>query len=154
MGSAVNLSKRLRVYYSQSGIEKILIISTSRIFRALLKYGYSKFGLEILEYCDSDKCLEREQYYIDSINPDYNILKKAGSHLGYKHTEETIAKLVLALKGEKHPMFGKLHTEETLALMSRIKLGKKLSEETRKNYLKLLKEKKILCLVKSSRKKY
>jgi group I intron endonuclease len=130
IGSAGNLSKRLRVYYSPSGIEKILTISISRIFRALQKYGYHKFRLEILEYCDSDKCLEREQYYLDSINPEYNILRKAGSPLGYKHSAETIAKISLALKKEKHPMFGKKHSEETLALMSRIKLGKKFSKET------------------------
>ena len=131
MGSAGNLSKRFRVYFSESGIKKILMISTSRILRALLKYGYSNFCLEILEYCDSDKCLEREQYYLDSINPEYNILKKAGSSLGYKHTEETILKMGLALKGEKHPMFGKLHSEESIAQMSRVKMGKNLSEETR-----------------------
>jgi group I intron endonuclease len=125
------LSKRLRVYYSQPGLVKILNLSTSRIFRALLKYGYSKFRLEILEYCDYDKCLEREQYYLDSLNPEYNILKKAGSSLGYKHTKETIAKLALALKGEKHPMFGKFHSEESLAQMSKVKLGKKVSEATR-----------------------
>lgn len=139
MGSSGNLSKRFRVYFSESGIEKILTISTSRILRALLKYGYSKFRLEILEYCDSDKCLEREQYFLDSINPEYNILKKAGSPLGYKHTEETIAKIALALKGEKHPMFGKLHSEETLAFMSRTHLGKKISEETRKKISEALK---------------
>lgn len=34
-----------------------------------------------------------EQYYIDNLNPEYNILKVAGSTLGYKHTEETLAKL-------------------------------------------------------------
>jgi group I intron endonuclease len=92
VGSARNLSKRLRVYYSPSGVEKILLTSSSRFLRALLNYGYSKFRLQILEYCDSDKCIEREQYYLDSLNPEYNILKKAGSSLGYKHTEESIAK--------------------------------------------------------------
>lgn len=131
MGSSGNLSKRFHVYFSHSGLVKILNISTSRIFRALLKYGYTKFRLEILEYCDYDKCLEREQYYLDSLNPGYNILKKAGSSLGYKHTEETIAKIGLALKGEKHPMFGNFHSEETLAQMSNIKLGKQVSEATR-----------------------
>ena len=34
-----------RVYYSPTGIEKILKISTSRFLRALLKYGYSNFRL-------------------------------------------------------------------------------------------------------------
>jgi len=30
--------------------------------------------------------IEREQYYIDLLNPEYNILKIAGSRLGVKHT--------------------------------------------------------------------
>jgi hypothetical protein len=34
-----------------------------------------------------------EQYYLDLLNPKYNILKKAGSLLGFKHSRETIAKM-------------------------------------------------------------
>jgi group I intron endonuclease len=36
--------------------------------------------------------IEREQYYMNLLNPEYNILKIAGSTKGYKHTEETLAK--------------------------------------------------------------
>ena len=39
--------------------------SVSLIARALLKYGYSNFQLEILEYCKPLNCIEREQYFID-----------------------------------------------------------------------------------------
>lgn len=63
------------------------------INKALLKHGYSKFKLEILEYCDSKEVSKREQYYLDLVNPYYNILKKAHSSLGYKHTEESLAKI-------------------------------------------------------------
>jgi group I intron endonuclease len=61
----------------------------------LVKYGHSTFKLEILEYCEADRLiiLEREQYYIDLLKPEYNILKIAGSPLGYKHTEESLAKI-------------------------------------------------------------
>jgi len=77
VGSATNLSKRFRVYYSQLIIEQILNRSKSRILSAILKYGYSKFTIEILEYCNSKQDLiKREQYYIDLLNPEYNILKK------------------------------------------------------------------------------
>jgi hypothetical protein len=48
----------------------------SILIRALLKYGYSKFKLEILEYCEPNRCLEIEQNYINLLNPEYNILKK------------------------------------------------------------------------------
>jgi hypothetical protein len=37
--------------------------------------------------------LEREQYYLDKLKPLYNIVVKAGSTIGYKHTEETLQKM-------------------------------------------------------------
>ena len=46
------------------------------INRALLKYSYWNFSLTILEYCDPEKCIEREQYYLDLLQPEYNTLKK------------------------------------------------------------------------------
>lgn len=62
------------------------------IYSALLKYGYSNFKLEVLEYCDSEVLLSKEQEYLDIYCPEYNILKKAGSSLGFTHSAETIAK--------------------------------------------------------------
>lgn len=93
--------------------------------------------------------LEREQYNLDFIFLDdepntYNILKVAGSSLGYKHTEESLtkmtgrinsaeskAKMSLAKAGEKHPMFGRTHSVNTKALISVIYLGKTLSASTK-----------------------
>lgn len=57
-----------------------------------MKYGYINFTLEILEYCEPSEVIFREQYYLDLLKPAYNILNKAGSSLGFKHSEETIAK--------------------------------------------------------------
>jgi hypothetical protein len=68
----------------------------------LLKYGYANFSLEILEYCEPTKCIEREQYYMDLFKPEYNILKTAGSLSGYKHLEETIKKIRESMKGNKN----------------------------------------------------
>ena len=45
------------------------------IYRALLKNGYSNFQLEILEFCEPDLVLNREQYYLDLLDPEYNNLK-------------------------------------------------------------------------------
>jgi group I intron endonuclease len=63
------------------------------IYKALLAHGFENFTLEILEYCEPSVLIEREQYYIDLLNPEYNILKIAGSRLGAKHTIEAIAKI-------------------------------------------------------------
>jgi group I intron endonuclease len=63
------------------------------ICRALLKYGYSNFSLEILEYCLPEKCVEREQHYLDLLPNNYNTLSKAGSSLGFKHSKDTLAQI-------------------------------------------------------------
>ena len=77
-----------------------------RIFRALLKYGYSKFSLEILEYCDPTKCLIRERYYIKNIKPEYNISQFPQSpHEGLKHSDEARAKM-------KAKTLGRVKTEQ------------------------------------------
>lgn len=70
------------------------------IYKSLLKHGYAKFRLEILEYCSTDKLLTREQFYFDNYNPEYNLLKIAGSPLGYRHSEAAKARISLANKNK------------------------------------------------------
>ncbi len=100
-GSAKSLSDRLKIYYSLSAINKRLDKSSSIIYSAILKYGYSNFSLDILEYCEPRSLIKREQYYLDLLNPKYNICKVAGSTLGKKHTIITKEKISFALKNRK-----------------------------------------------------
>ena len=58
----------------------------------MLEYEYSNFYLEILEYCNKESLINKEQYYIDIFMPEYNICKKAGSMLGFKHSSKTLLK--------------------------------------------------------------
>jgi len=64
-----------------------------QICRALLKYGYSNFSLTILEYCDKEKCIEREKHYIDffGTGTEYNTVKDPSlpSMSGRKHSNKT-----------------------------------------------------------------
>ncbi len=83
----------MRNYFNISYLEREIKMSSSVINRALLKYGYSNFSLEILEYCDPDTVVSKEQYYFDVLRPEYNILPSAASRYGSKHSPETIAKL-------------------------------------------------------------
>lgn len=68
------------------------------IYRSLIKNGYSNFKLEILEYCEIDIIIEREQYYLDRFKSEYNILKVAGSLRGFKHSEATKEAISLSKK--------------------------------------------------------
>jgi len=89
IGSSINLSVRFYTYYSLRYLAK----SNRPMERALLKYGFSNFSLEILDYCNSEDLLKREQYYLDTLKPEYNVAKIAGSTLGYKHSEESLKKM-------------------------------------------------------------
>lgn len=100
IGSSVNLSNRFRLYFNYDFISD-MSRNKSMIHEALAKYGYSRFTLEILEYCDESLVLTREQYYLDTLNPDYNILKIAGSLTGFKHSDESILKRVKAYAENK-----------------------------------------------------
>lgn len=120
IGSSVNLGVRLRKYYSHYYLTKGS--KGMYISRALLKYGYSGFNLEILEYCAPEKCLEREQYYIDLLNPEYNVLLTAGSPVGRKHTEEARKLMSEAKKGNRNAT-GHIVSEEARIRMSDAKKG-------------------------------
>ena len=119
IGQSADISKRFRNYFNLSYIKSK---SSFIISRALIKYEYSNFSVTILEYCDKSDLNIREQYYFDKLNPQYNILKIAGSSKDFKRSEETKTKISKSLKGiyvkEKSALFGSSHTEETKKLMS------------------------------------
>lgn len=76
--------------------------------------------MEILEYCDRENILKREQYYIDKLNPEYNLYKIAGSPLGRKPSEATKLKISKSLTGLKASEITKekikvAHSESTKA---------------------------------------
>jgi len=94
IGSGLNLSNRLSHYFSAKFMETYLKTGKSAIYSALIKHGCYNFSLEILEYCSVENLIQREQYFIDTLNPDYNICKIAGSMLGFRDTEESKAKTI------------------------------------------------------------
>jgi group I intron endonuclease len=107
----------LKDYFNIYHLEKEIKKNKSMIYRAILKYGYSGFTLEILEYCQPTEAVSREQYYLDLLKPEYNILKTAGSSLGFKHSDETIAKiraytLTSEQKAKQLEHLEKLHSSE------------------------------------------
>src|SRR6266566_2353132 len=89
------------MYYNFFTLEKLLALGASAIYRAILKYDYSDFNLYILEYCDLDILIKREQYFLDLLKPEYNILKVAGSRFGHSASLKTRETISLALLGHK-----------------------------------------------------
>lgn len=129
IGSSVNMRKRKNSH--------IKALRDNKHGNAKLQHHYNKYGETdlifsiVIECCDSD-LIDHEQFFIDSLNPWFNICSKAGSCLGVKRTQEIRDMLSRAHIGIKMPPF----TEEHKKNMSKAKsgknhpmFGKKLSEE-------------------------
>lgn len=118
IGSAIDLSRRFSHYFSKEYLSypkhKMLI------YKALLKYGYSNFTLSILEYCSIEDLISREQFYLDSLIPQYNLLQTAGSTTGYKHSTKALKKIRESKIGNTNRL-GLKHSAET-----KLKIGKSL----------------------------
>lgn len=133
VGSSVNITSRLYKYYSLA----CLVAGNSMLInRALLKYGYSGFSFEILEYCGKNETLvppppgeprggNRENYYLELLKPDYNIASDAlAPMLGRKHSAETLDRL-------REVKIGSTVAAEARAKISASLTGRKLTKDVR-----------------------
>jgi group I intron endonuclease len=104
--------------------------------RAYDLHGKENFVFEILLLCETFELTYYEQKYVDILSPEYNLHKECvTSSLGYKYSDESKAKISrnhADVSGDKNPLFGIGHTEETKKRLSEIRFGKKHSEETKK----------------------
>lgn len=87
------------------------------------KYGADAFEFLILENCNSDKLIEREQIWIDWLKPEYNLSGTAGSPLGIKRSEEFKQKV-------RDRQLGSKHSKETKIKMSISQKGRRHSQES------------------------
>lgn len=127
LGSSKTLSTRFSNHVN--GTQSNILLQ-----RAINKYNLQDFIFVVFEYCEAEELIFREQFYINTLEPEFNILKIAGSSLGFILTPEAKAKLRDANLGEKNPNFGKTGltpSAETRVKMSQANKGKSLSAETR-----------------------
>ena len=73
IGSSTHIYYRLRRHKS----DLLRNVHANPILQnAYNKYGADSFVVSIIEECSEDIVLQREQYYIDTLNPVYNITKE------------------------------------------------------------------------------
>lgn len=144
VGSSKCLTTRLRSYFNSTVMKRSKV---SRIYNAIAKYGLSSLKLIILAYAPAlpvEELLTLEQFFIDTMNPAYNISPTAGSNVGFKHSAETKAIMGAKKKGKLNPNYGgtcpitgKSLTDEQRAEMSarmkgnKINLGRKHTQDTK-----------------------
>ena len=93
IGSSKNVKKR---WYNHRCPSKWEQSPGMKLYQAFIKYGLNSFTFEIIE--ETDNLKEREQYWIDQLNPSYNNLWANGWNIerykAYKgaHRDERLAK--------------------------------------------------------------
>jgi len=100
VGSACNIKRRIRDHKRQ-------LLGNSHPNKKLQshynKYGHLSLSYTIVEYCDKINLLTREQYWIDTLKPTFNICQIAGNTLGfrYKMSDKTKIAISIAKRGKK-----------------------------------------------------
>lgn len=111
------MGKRLIEHMNQAK-NIVKVTGNSHFYRAIIKYDLSNFTLKDLEFSPIDKLIDRENYFINMIKPEYYILKVAGQSpmLGRKHSTNTIEKISKSQKGNKYSL-GIIRSQETRKLI-------------------------------------
>jgi len=97
IGSAVSLKCRKSTHFKEL---KDNTHSNKHLQNHVNKYGIEDLVFIIMEFCSKEKLIEREQYWMDTLKPEFNICRVAGSALGVKWSEEQKQKI----RGENNPM--------------------------------------------------
>lgn len=124
VGSTVSLKTRKSGHFSKlrKGKHHSIILQ-----RAFDKYGENAFFFSIIEEnIPQDYLIEREQYWLDKLKPEYNIAKIAGarSRFGVIASNETRAKMSASAKKKKNRSFlGCVHSIESRKKMSIARIG-------------------------------
>lgn len=131
IGSSIELSIRFNKHIN--GLQSNILLQN-----AINKYNLQDFIFIVFEYCEPEELLSREQFYMNTLEPEFNILKVAGSSLGFIHKKESKTKMSFAQKsidrsGDNNPrgMLDNPHSEKTKALISLRMSGRVVSKETK-----------------------
>lgn len=123
VGSSKNIYKRT--------YEHIRLLKKEKHTNTYLQKSYSKYGaynfiIFVIEICDTDNLLQKEDFYINQYNSKdrefgYNLMGINPDDFGYIHTEETRNKRVKSLK--------KRYKENPRTQITHCKYGHEFTEE-------------------------
>lgn len=97
VGSSKNLYNRLHEHLHNLNCGK----AHNKYFQASWnKHGENNFIYSILEFCEEGVRFDKEQYYINMINPEYNLTNNVIANFGTSPSKETRNKISKALKNK------------------------------------------------------
>lgn len=100
VGSSINIENRWNQHkkYLSKGTHKL-----PKLQNSVNKHGFENFVFEVIEECKKELLIEREQYWIDTLdsyNKGYNSRPIANSNLGIKFSDEHKSKISNSHKGK------------------------------------------------------
>lgn len=120
VGSAVDIKRRWRQH-------KFDLLHNDHdnihLQRSWNLYGDKNFEFTVVEYCEKTSLVLKEQYWMDTLNPEYNIGKLATSSLGIKRRPESIEK-------QRQKMLGRKLTPEHKEKVRLTSTGRRHSQES------------------------
>lgn len=128
IGSSKNIEQRFCEHKMMLGNNKHANIILQRSWN---KHGQAGFTFSIVEECFPDKCIEREQYYLDLLQPfksvGYNIGKSAcgGDNItDHPNREAFVEKMKQVTAGNCNGMFGKTHSDVSIKKQKNAAIGR------------------------------
>jgi len=106
VGSAVDLGARFSHHLHHLREEKHC---NGHLQNAWNKYGEDAFLFEVVEEWEPEFLISMEQWWMNMLQPEYNIVPVAGSSLGRKFSDETISKLSAVAKRRSFSREGRAH---------------------------------------------
>jgi group I intron endonuclease len=112
--------------------------SKCAFYRAIRKYGWCNFSVGVIDSaCSIEELSKKEIYWIKKLNTfkgtGYNMTPGGDGTSGYSHTKSAKKKIREAQLGEKHYLYGKHPSKETLRRQSDSHKGVPLTEKCKKN---------------------
>ena len=129
IGQSIDIEKRFRDYLNVRNVK-----TQPKLYRSFKKYGVENHIFEIITECDIDELNELERYYqelFNCIDKGLNCILTSAEGKKQVFSKETLLKKSEAVKGDKHPHYGKKLSEITRLRISEGNKGKTISEEHR-----------------------
>lgn len=158
IGSAVNLKIRRRLHTNELKRNEHKNLKLQNSWNANWPFH---FIFVILEHCEKNNLIQREQFWIDCLAPEYNINKIAGSMLGHRHDTATRIKMSAnqnrseeCKKRRSEGQLGKKQTKQHINNMIASKKGFRHSQKTKIKMSEAAKKRGVQKSFREGHKKY
>lgn len=122
IGSSKDIESRIRKHlYVLRSNKKVNV----RLQNSFNKYGEEAFIFDVVELCSQEQQLNREQYWINALNPQFNAVRNVFK-IHYKTIPEEIRRKISIANT------GKRHSPEVIKRVADKNRGRRASEETRR----------------------